>query len=102
MTEVVIENLTAAASKLSGIASALDGYDFKETNADGKSFGHVELAEWFVATCEHNDETGTSLGQTSGRLGSQLSRAAELYRDTDQASADAQLLEEWGYGGETR
>ncbi len=91
--EVVIENLESGAKSLRTVVGPLSGYDFKATNATGEAFGHVELADWFVAATDHCDSEGQSLHDQGEGLAEKLEAAAKLYRTTDQELADRQLLE---------
>ena len=91
--EVVIENLESGAKSLRTVVEPLAGYDFKATNATGADFGHVELAEWFVVATDHCDSEGQTMHDMATDLADKLQAAATLYRTTDQALADRQLIE---------
>jgi hypothetical protein len=86
--EVLVENLRAAASKTRSTTQPLAGYDFRETNVSGESFGHVELAEWFKAVASQCDRAGRSLRSGAEALAEQLDYAADTYEQTDTGVAN--------------
>lgn len=81
--EVEPQDLRTAASALRGPTQSLIGYDFPEENVSPTSFGHVELAAWFLAVVDQCDKAGDALGTGAEDLATQLVAAADDFTATD-------------------
>lgn len=82
--EVEPQHLRAAARDLRTPTQSLVGYDFPEENVTPESFGHVELAAWFLAVVDQCDKAGDALGTGCESLAARLELAAADFTTTDQ------------------
>ncbi|MFC6285506.1 hypothetical protein ACFP3Q_06195 [Nocardioides sp. GCM10027113] len=79
--------LRAAAARLRSATSPLVDYDFPEEHVTPTSFGHVELAAWFLAVVDQCDKAGQALGAGGESLAGRLAAAADDFTATDQGVA---------------
>ena len=85
--DVLVEELRSAARTLRSTTSPLVGYDLETSNVTAESFGHVELAEWFVAVGEQCDRAGKALRSGAEVLSDSLEYTAGQYEHTDDGVA---------------
>lgn len=85
--EVEPQDLRNAASDLRTPTQSLVGYDFPEEHVSPTSFGHVELAAWFLAVVDQCDKAGDALGTGAESLAQRLVTAADDFTTTDQGVA---------------
>lgn len=85
--EVEPQDLRAAATRLRTPSQSLIGYDFPEEHVRPESFGHVELAAWFLAVVDQCDKAGDALGTGCESLAQRLVAAADDFTATDQGVA---------------
>jgi len=81
--EVEPQDLRNAATALRTPTQSLVGYDFPEENVSPTSFGHVELAAWFLAVVDQCDKAGDALGTGAESLAQRLVTAADDFTTTD-------------------
>jgi hypothetical protein len=82
--DVLVEELRAAARTLRNVTDPLADYDFRTTDVSAESFGHVELAEWFLAVGEQCDRAGRALRTGAEVLSDSLEYTASQYESTDE------------------
>lgn len=82
--EVEPQDLRRAATDLRTPSQSLIGYDFPDEHVTPGSFGHVELAAWFLAVVDQCDKAGDALGTGCESLAGRLERAADDFTTTDQ------------------
>lgn len=81
--EVEPQDLRHAATALRTATQSLVGYDFPEAEVSPTSFGHVELAAWFLAVVDQCDKAGEALGTGAESLAQRLVAAADDFTATD-------------------
>lgn len=92
--EVEPQDLRAAAAALRAPTQSLIGHDFAEEHVNPTSFGHVELAAWFLAVVDQCDKAGDALGTGAEHLAAHLVAAAD-----DFALTDTGVTDRFGGGG---
>ena len=85
--QVLIENLSGAATELRTAVKPLEGYSLDSSNVNGVTFGHVELAAWFDAVVEQCDRAGQALHDGAEVLAGSLDNAVLVYRDADETGS---------------
>lgn len=85
--EVEPQDLRDAATDLRAPTQSLIGHDFPDEHVSPTSFGHVELAAWFLAVVDQCDKAGDALGTGAESLAERLVAAADDFTTTDQGVA---------------
>ena len=85
--EVLVENLTAAASRYRTVATSLGSDGVEIDHVEPNSFGHIELAAWVKAVAEQLDNATKALHDGANGLADSLDETAHYYETTDNSVA---------------
>ena len=81
------DDLRRAARRARRAAEPLASYDFEPRDVKDTTFGHVELAAWFLAVADQCDKAGRALYDGATDMADTLDLRASDYETTDQQEA---------------